>query len=130
MNEELNQIVQNFNFNEIKTRIEDEAKLTKYQKWLSISLHIVNALSIILSVLGETLADKIIYGVIVANILNSILNYELLRAQNNLQFNLKVINQYLQNNNIKQSLFVPEQIVSFKYPTTTPSPTPTNMISV
>ena len=52
------------NYEEIKDKINKEKKLIMYQTVLSICLHIINALSIILSVISETIQVKIIYAVI------------------------------------------------------------------
>jgi hypothetical protein len=118
--EELIEIIQNFNFQEIKNRIQDEKRLINYQKWLCICLHVCNALSIILSVLGETIQDKIIYAVIVCNILTSILNYEYLKAHTTLLTNTKIINEFLKQNHIESKIFVPNDHIFGHTPNNTP----------
>ena len=125
-NESIKEIVETFNFNQINSIIEKEKYLLRYNKILSICLHIVNALSIIFSVLAETVTDKLILGTIICAILNSIISYEIMKCHNNLQFNLKVVNQYLQKNNIKTDLFVPDDNIVGRRQT----PNNTPMISV
>ena len=114
--QELINIIENFNLNEIKEKIEDESRLLFYNKVLSICLHIINGLSIILSIISNTVNINIIYAVMIINIANSILNYEILKLHTTLQNNTKIINQYLKTNNINENIYNPTDI-------TTPTPT-------
>ena len=115
------------NYEEIKDKIHKEKKLIMYQTVLSICLHIINALSIILSVISETIQVKIIYAVIFCNISNSILNYEILKSHSNIQANNKIINQYLKQQNIETPYIVEDNYVCIKQSST---PTNTPMITV
>ena len=69
------EIVEASNYEEIKSKIAKEQCLLKYQTILSIGLHIINALSIILSVISETIQVKITNAVFFCNISNVIIIY-------------------------------------------------------
>ena len=99
--------VQQFNLQQINQSIKDESSIRKYNKILNIILHTINACSIICSVLTNTININISYALIVINILNSIINYELTSSHNTLNNNLKVINNLLHQNNIDQNIIVP-----------------------
>ena len=115
------------NYEDIKDKINKEKRLIIYQTVLSICLHIINALSIILSVISETIQIKIIYAVMFCNISNSILNYKILKSHSNIQANNKIINQYLKQQNIETPYVVEDNYVGIKKSNT---PTNTSMITV
>ena len=82
-------------------------KVTKYHKCLTVQdYYVINACSIICSVLTNTININISYALIVINILNSIINYEWTSSHNTLNNNLKVINNLLHHNNIDQNIIV------------------------
>ena len=109
--QELVEIIENFNYNNIRHKVESQTKLLRYQKIICICLHVINALNIILSVLSETILDKIVYAVIACTIVNSIFNFELVRAHSTLQNNKTVINDFLKQNEIKEELFMPNEMI-------------------
>ena len=117
--QEVVQLIEEFNFNEVKSKIDSENRLIRYIKVLPYLLHAINAVSIILSVLSETIKSQIIYAVIACSILNSVLNYEALKANSNLQNNTKLINSYLKQLNIDQSIFMTDNVFG-KTPCNTP----------
>jgi hypothetical protein len=109
--QELIEIIENFNYDNIKYKVTSQTKILRYQKIINICLHVINAFNIILSVLSETIQDKIIYAVIVCTIINSILNYELMKAHSTLQNNTKIINDFLRQNEIKNEIFIPTEMM-------------------
>ena len=118
--------VNNFNKQQILNKINSEKRLLKYIKILSYATHVVNFLSIILSVLSESIADKIVYAVIVCSILNSILSFEIVKANSNLLSNNKMVNAYLKQMNIDNQILASDNYVGISR---TPINTPM-MISV
>ncbi len=116
-------MIEEFNHNNVKYKINGQVRLLKYNRILMICIHVINALSIILSVLSETIQDKIIYAVIVCNILNSIVNYEILNCHKKIQSNTAFINTFLKLDN-REMIYTPENLYSRCVNT------PTNFISV
>ena len=68
MKQEIKTLIENFNYGNVKYKIESQISLLKYNKILFICLHVINALSIITSVLSQTLQEQLIYVVIVCNV--------------------------------------------------------------
>ena len=114
--QELVEQINKFNYNNITYKIESQVRLLKYSRILTICIHIINSLSIILSVLSETIQDKIIYAVIVCNICNSVINYEIMKCHKSIQSNTILINQFMKNET--NEMYMPTEMYS------TPAPTP------
>ena len=126
MEVEIVNAVNNFNKEQIINKISSEKRLLKYIKILSYATHVVNFLSIKISVLSETIADKVVYGVIVCSILNSVLSFEIVKANANLLSNNKMVNAYLKQMNIDNQILASDNYVGISR---TPINTPM-MISV
>ena len=116
-------MIHEFNYNNIKYTLESQVRLLKYNKVLQICLHIINACNIILSVLSETIQNKIIYAVIVCTILNSVINYEILKAHSKIHNNTKVINDFMKYEN-NDNVFIPNEMILGQRCNNTPLNTP------
>ncbi len=106
--DQIKNMIEQFNLDNVKYKIESQIRLLKYNRILMICIHVINALSIILSVLSETIQDKIIYAVIVCNICNSVINYEILNCHKKIQGNSIFINNFLKLDN--REIYTPDNL--------------------
>ena len=128
MKQDIIQIIEVFNYDNIKYKIDSQSRLLKYNKILQILLHIINAINIILAILSETIQDKIIYAVIVCTICNSIINFEILKCHSKIQNNTKVINDFLKYE--KNEMYIPQEMIVGRYNINTPNNSNHELINI
>ena len=128
MKQDIIQIIEVFNYDNIKYKIDSQSRLLKYNKILQILLHIINAINIILAILSETKQDKIIYAVIVCIICNSIINFEILKCHSKIQNNTKVINDFLKYE--KNEMYIPQEKIVGRYNINTPNNSNHELINI